>query len=79
MTSEVKRLYRSRDDYMICGVCGGLGQYFNVDSTLIRALFVVLCFFGPGIFIYLILWLIMPLESLDKEAVSPASDKSDVE
>lgn len=63
MSSETKRLYRSRDDRMIGGVCGGLADYLNVDPTLIRLLLVLLAFAGgPGIVAYLILWIIVPLE-----------------
>jgi phage shock protein C len=63
MSSEAKRLYRSRDDRMIGGVCGGLAEYLNVDPTLIRLLLVLLAFAGgPGIVAYLILWIIVPLE-----------------
>lgn len=39
---ETRRLYRSDTDKMICGVCGGIGEYFNVDATLIRLLWAVL-------------------------------------
>jgi phage shock protein PspC (stress-responsive transcriptional regulator) len=46
---------------MVAGVCGGLGEYFNVDATLIRALFLVLAVFGgSGLVIYLVLWIIVP-------------------
>ena len=63
MSSETKRLYRSRDDRMIGGVCGGLAEYLNVDPTLIRLLLVLLAFAGgPGIVAYLILWIIVPQE-----------------
>ncbi len=41
MTTEKKKLYRSRTDSMIAGVCGGLGKYFEIDATLIRLVFVV--------------------------------------
>ena len=41
MSGEYKRLYRSRDERMISGVCGGIAKYFNVDPTLIRLLFVI--------------------------------------
>ena len=58
-----KRLYRSRTDRMICGVCGGLGNYFGVDPSLIRLAFVLLLVFGgSGFLIYLILWIILPEE-----------------
>ena len=43
---EPRKLYRSRTHRMVAGVCGGLGEYFNVDATLIRALFLVLAVFG---------------------------------
>ena len=57
------RLYRSRTDRMIWGVCGGLGEYLDMDSTIIRVLMVLLAFAnGIGILAYLILTLIVPLE-----------------
>lgn len=62
MTNEYKRLYRSRDDRMIAGVCGGIAEYFNIDSTLVRLLFV----FGTlgtvsGLFwAYIIMMIIVP-------------------
>lgn len=61
--SEYKRLYRSVDDRMITGVCGGIAKYFNVDPTLIRLLFVIFAFAGgPGILAYIVLAIIMPEE-----------------
>lgn len=58
-----KRLYRSRTERMIGGVCGGLAEYFNVDATLVRILWVLVTLLGGfGILFYLILWVIMPLE-----------------
>lgn len=60
---EEKRLMRSRNDRMLAGVAGGLAQHLNMDPTLIRLIFVVLALAGgPGLLIYLILWLIMPEE-----------------
>jgi phage shock protein C len=56
------KLHRSSSDKMIGGVCGGLGEKLNIDSSLIRLAFVLLFFFGGhGLLIYLILWMIMPL------------------
>ena len=57
-------LRRSRSDRRIAGVCGGLGTYFGVDSTVIRILFVLLALPGgiPGTLLYLILWVVMPEE-----------------
>jgi len=46
---------------MLAGVCGGLAEYFNVDATLIRVLFLVLGVFGgTGLVIYVVMWLIVP-------------------
>jgi phage shock protein C len=56
-------LYRSRTNRQLAGVCGGLAQYFNIDATLIRVLFVVLAVLGgSGLVIYLVLWIIVPRE-----------------
>ena len=62
---EGKKLYRSNTDKMLTGVCGGLGQYFGIDSTIIRLIFALLVLFGAGsgIILYIIMALIMPLES----------------
>jgi phage shock protein C len=58
-----KRLQRSRTEKMLGGVCGGLAAYFGVDPTLVRVLWVALTLIvGVGILLYLILWVVMPLE-----------------
>jgi len=58
-----KRLYRSRSDRMLAGVCGGLAEYFGVDPTLVRLLFVLMALAGgPGVLFYIILVLIVPSE-----------------
>ncbi len=58
-----RRLYRSREDYWIAGVCGGLGKYFEVDSNPIRLAFVLLASWnGLGVVLYLIAVLIVPEE-----------------
>ena len=60
----MKRMYRSKKDRKIAGICGGLGEYFDVDSTLVRLIFVLLLFttgFAPIIITYLIGWIIIPL------------------
>lgn len=56
-----KKLYRSLKDKMICGVCGGIGEYFGVDPTLVRlgaALLGLIA--GSGLFVYFIMALIVP-------------------
>lgn len=58
-----KRLHRSRTEKMIAGVCGGLAEYFGVDPTIIRVIWVLITFLaGFGVLLYLILWLVMPLD-----------------
>ena len=58
-----KRLYRSRDERVIWGVCGGIAKYFDLDPTLIRIIAVLTLFFAlTGILIYIILTIIIPLE-----------------
>lgn len=60
---ETRKLYRSKNNRMIAGVCGGLGDYFNIDPTLVRLLFVLIGLtVGGGVLIYLLLWLILPEE-----------------
>jgi len=60
--SPIRKLTRSRDDRWLAGVCGGLAEYFKVDTVLFRILFVILTFTGAGIPIYLLAWLIIPAE-----------------
>ena len=64
------RLYRSSTDTMIGGVCGGLARYLRIDSTLVRLFFILLALGGSGIgvFIYLLLWIIVPLEGQKRES-----------
>ena len=58
-----KRLYRSKNEKMIAGVCGGLADYFHMDPTVVRLIFILLFIAGAsGALIYLIMWLITPLE-----------------
>ena len=61
----MKRLYRSRDERKIWGVCGGIAKYFDVDPTIIRLIAVLSLFFAcTGILVYIILAIVMPLEPL---------------
>jgi len=58
-----RKLYRSRTDRKLAGVCGGLAQFFGVDATLIRVAFVVLAVLGgSGLIIYLAMWILVPVE-----------------
>jgi len=64
MVADLKRPFRrSRSDRMIAGVVGGIAQYFGIDSTLARVLYVVGSIVSvafPGILVYVILWVIVP-------------------
>lgn len=61
----MKRLYRSRSEEMVAGVCGGIAEYFAIDPTLVRLAFALLALTGGGgVWIYLILWIVVPLEPL---------------
>lgn len=56
-----KKLFRSTADKMLGGVAGGIAEYFDIDSTLVRVLFIVVVFLGGGgIIAYIILWIVVP-------------------
>lgn len=57
-----KKLYRSKTDRKLCGVCGGLAEYFGIDSTVVRIIAVILALggVGTGLIVYLIMALIIP-------------------
>lgn len=58
-----RRLFKSRYDKKLCGVCGGIAQFFNLDSTLIRLAWIIFtCLGGSGIIAYIIAAIIMPEE-----------------
>jgi len=79
-----KKLYRSITDKMIGGVAGGLAEYFDIDSTLVRVLFIVVVFLGGGgIVAYIILWIVVPQKpyeipkSFQEKTATEESDKSE--
>ncbi|HJX35956.1 MAG TPA: PspC domain-containing protein [Dehalococcoidales bacterium] len=58
-----KKLYRSRTDRKLVGVCGGLGKYFDIDPTIVRIVFVALLFCGTlGFWLYIAMAIIVPEE-----------------
>lgn len=62
---ESRRLYRSRTDRKISGICGGLAAYFKIDPTLVRLLFVLgLLFVGGTFWAYIIMMIVVPEEPL---------------
>lgn len=64
MSNDYRKLTRSRDNRMICGVCGGLGEYLNMDPTIVRIIWVIcsLAGCGMGALVYLIAAVIIPEE-----------------
>lgn len=60
---QMNKLYRSKKSRIIAGVCGGIGEYFKVDPTLIRLLWLLISIMGgSGIVAYIIAWIIIPEE-----------------
>ena len=59
-----KKLFRSATNRKLCGVCGGLGEYLNLDPTVIRLLWLILCIpsLGTALIVYIIAAIIMPEE-----------------
>ncbi len=56
-----KKLYRSVEEKKIAGVCGGLGEYFDIDPTIIRLIWLAMLFaVGSGVLAYIIAWIIVP-------------------
>lgn len=71
-TQPYKKLWRSRSNKVIAGVCGGIGEYFKIDPIWVRVLFILLFLAGGAAFIpYVIIWLLVPLEPLNKEDKFP--------
>jgi phage shock protein C len=75
MAESVKKLYRSNDQRLLGGVCGGLGEYFNTDPTIVRLLFVAFALLaGGGVLLYLILWLLIPQEPTAEIPEAPVEE-----
>ena len=59
----MKRVYRSKVDKKIAGVCGGLANYFDIDPVIVRLLWILFLFLGgAGIILYIVAWIVIPLE-----------------
>lgn len=59
-----KKLYKTEDDKKLCGVCGGIAEYFDVDSTLIRLAWIIFAMFmGSGVLAYILAAIVMPNKS----------------
>lgn len=69
-----KRLYKSATDKKLCGVCAGIGDYLNVDATVIRLIWLMLALTGTGILIYFIAAVIIPEAPMDGYAPPPSNE-----
>ncbi len=72
-----KKLYRSRTDKKVCGVCGGLAKYLNMDVSILRLIVVLACLFmGGGLLIYIVCALVIPEEPDNIIEEAPAQEES---
>ena len=63
MDQSYQKLYRSRSERLLVGICGGLANHFHIDPTWIRLLFILFFFLGgAALFLYVVMWIIVPLE-----------------
>lgn len=60
---DYKKLTRSRESRMICGVCGGIGSYFGIDPTIVRIIWLLFGLTGTGLIVYFIAAVVMPDEN----------------
>lgn len=65
MSKEVKKLYRSRKDKMVAGICGGIGEIYSLDPTMVRLVYALITIFSAGtaILVYILGWIIIPEET----------------
>jgi phage shock protein C len=72
---EKKKLYRVPSKGMIGGICVGLGEYLDLDPTIVRLIFVLLTFAGlSGVLIYIIMWLIIPVKPVETSSMSESEE-----
>jgi phage shock protein C len=73
----MKKLYRSRKDKVLFGVCGGIGEYFDVDPILIRIIFILLVFVkGFGFLLYFISAFLIPFKTGKQKSLSMTTEKA---
>jgi phage shock protein PspC (stress-responsive transcriptional regulator) len=78
MSVDTRRLYRSRTDRMIAGLCGGLGNFLGMDPTIVRLIVVLITFMWPFTpLIYLVMMLVVPEEPLGEVSNLPPESRPD--
>ena len=64
--TSIRRIYRSEENRIFAGVCGGFGEYFNIDPVIIRLVWILFVMAGgSGIILYIIAWLIIPKQPMN--------------
>jgi phage shock protein C len=75
---EEKKLTRSTTEKWVAGVCGGMAKYFDMDPILVRVIFALLGFWGPGLLVYIIMWIVVPEDTAEAPtAEEPAEEPAD--
>lgn len=75
MAKDVKRLYRSNNEKIIAGVCGGIADHFEIDPIWVRLVFVLLTLLnGVGLILYLVLWILVPKNPNEKQTENTAAE-----
>lgn len=73
-TAQQKRLMRSSRDKKVAGVCAGIAEYFDLDPTLVRVLWLIAIFFGgTGFLLYVILWIVLPVAPVSSGMTVPGA------
>ena len=76
MTNQQRRLYRSQTNKVIAGVCSGLGEYLNMDTTAVRLIWILLTLLGgAGIIAYILAWLIIPARPIEFGETTPPQNR----
>ncbi len=78
MSTEIIKLYRTKQGAVLGGVCSGIGEYFQIDPVIVRVLFIFFLFTGVGFLAYIIALIIVPLnpEEIVMDPKNPISEKS---
>lgn len=73
--TNIRRIYRSEEDRIFAGVCGGFGDYFNIDPVIIRLVWILFVMVGgSGIILYIIAWLIIPKQPMNIDDEFPVNN-----
>ena len=77
--SNGRQLRRNTDDKIIAGVASGTAEFLNIDTSLARIIWVILGLFGPGLIIYVVMWLVVPEKGSDRPIIEEISSKDEEE